>query len=306
MIRSIIVKNYLGESLEITLADDKPKHGLLLTGMTGIGGDKATINTTTLATADGSIFNSARADERNIVLQFVFTNAPSIEATRQRTYQYFPKKKEVELTIVGDNRVSVITGYVESNEPDIFSREEGCSISILCPYPYFYSGGENGKTETVFYGVEPLFEFPFENDSLEEDLIEFGSIENETEKTIYYNGDEEIGVIITIHAIGDASNITIYNTGTREIMRINTSEKLKELTGHEIISGDDIIINTIRGKKSIRLLRDGYYINILNTLERGSAWFQLTKGDNIFAYIAEAGSENLEFKIENQIVYEGV
>lgn len=305
MIHSVTVKNYLGESLKITLAEENPIHGLLLVGMTGIGGENADINTTSLATADGSVFNSARANDRNIVLDFRFTNAPSIESSRQRTYQYFPKKKQVELTIETDNRVALITGYVESNEPNIFSKEEGCSISILCPYPYFYSGGEHGITETVFYGIEPLFEFPFENDSLVEDLLEFGSIENETEKTVYYEGDTETGVIITIHATGDASNVIIYNTGTREVMRIDTG-KLEALTGHEIIAGDDIIINTNRGVKTIKLLRDGYYTNILNVLDRGSSWFQLVKGDNIFAYTAESGSENLEFKIENRSVYEGV
>ena len=38
-----------------------------------------------------------------------------------------------------------------------------------------------------------------------------GEIKNETEQVVVYNGDAEIGVTITIHAIGEASNITIYN-----------------------------------------------------------------------------------------------
>lgn len=305
MINSIMVKNYLGETLNIVLTEDNPSHGLLLTSMGGIGAPNADVNTTTLATADGSMFNSARANERNITLSFRFTEAPLIETARQNTYKYFPVKKELELIIRADNRLSKITGYVESNEPDIFSKEEGCTISILCPYPYFYSAENGGINTTVFYGIEPMFEFPFENDSLEEPLLEFGSIENETEKSVWYDGDSEIGIVITIHAVGDARNVSIYNTGTRDIMRIDT-DKLKELTGHEIIAGDDIIINTVRREKSIRLLRNGYYTNILNCLEWGSKWFQLTKGDNIFTYIAEAGSENLQFKIENRTLYEGV
>lgn len=47
-----------------------------------------------------------------------------------------------------------------------------------------------------------------------------GEIKNETEQVVVYNGDAEIGVTITIHAIGEASNITIHNTGTREVMRM--------------------------------------------------------------------------------------
>lgn len=51
---------------------------------------------------------------------------------------------------------------------------------------------------------------------------------------------------------------------------------------------------------------NGKTTNILNCLDKNADWFQLAKGDNIFAYTAEYGSTNLQFKIENRIVYEGV
>ena len=148
-------------------------------------------------------------------------------------------------------------------------------------------------------------EFPFSNESLKDPLLEMGEIKNETEQVVVYNGDAEIGVTITIHAIGEASNITIYNTGTREVMRIDT-DKLEKFTGSGIIAGDEIIICTVKGNKSITLLRNGKTTNILNCLDKNADWFQLAKGDNIFAYTAEYGSTNLQFKIENRIVYEGV
>ena len=54
------------------------------------------------------------------------------------------------------------------------------------------------------------------------------------------------------------------------------------------------------------LLRNGLYTNILNCLDRDSDWFQLSKGDNLFAFVAEEGTSNLQFRIQNKIVYEGV
>lgn len=305
MIKNVIITNYLGESIKITLTEADPEHGLLVKSIEGLGPVKANVNTTNLATYDGSLFNSARLDERNILIKFLFGFSETVEDVRQRTYKFFPIKKPLTFQIETGNRIAVTTGYVESNEPDIFSKEESNVISIICPDPYFYSAGENGTHTTVFYGTEPLFEFIFENESVDEPTIEFGSIENETEKTVYYDGDSEIGIVITIHALGSASNITIYNTGTREIMKIDTS-KIEEITGQGIIAGDDIIISTVRGEKSITLLRGGRYTNILNCLEKGSDWFQLTKGDNVFAYVAEYGSENLQFKIENKVIFEGV
>lgn len=305
MIKSVTITNNLRDSVKIVLSEDNPEHGMIIKKIDGLGPPKALINSTDLATNDGSLFNSARLDKKNITMQLLLTAAPNIETSRQRTYKYFPIKKEIEVLIELDNRIAKITGHVESNEPNVFSKEEEMSISIICDDPYFYSAGENGIQTTVFYGVEPLFEFEFENDSLEEDLIEFGSIENQREKNIYYNGDAEIGIIITIHAVGEAQNISIYNTETREHMYIDT-DKLEKLTEKGIVAGDTIIISTVRGNKSIYLLRDGRYTNILNCLSKDSDWFQLSKGDNIFAYVCEYGSENLEFIIENQVVYEGV
>ena len=88
-------------------------------------------------------------------------------------------------------------------------------------------------------------------------------------------------------------------------MKLNSS-KIESITGSGIVNGDDIIICTVKGKKSIKLIRGGIEYNILACLEKGVTWFNLVMGDNIFAYTAETGDTNLQFKIENQILFEGV
>ena len=303
MIKSITVTNYLGDSLKLELA--RPElSGFVVKSIKGLGPGKATINTTDTATADGGIFNSARLSKRNILISlgYLWRDTASIEDARQLSYKYFPIMKPITLLIETSNRQAKIEGYVESNEPDIFSKNSGGDISIICPDPNFYSVKEN---TTVFSGIDSTFEFPFSNESLTEPLLEMGVIQNYMEKYISYKGDTDIGVTITIHALDVAKNITIYNTGTRELMKINT-DKLEALTGSSIVAGDDIVICTEKNKKSIVLIRDGKTINILNCLTRDSKWFQLTKGDNVFAYVAEEGSTDLQFKIENRVAYEGV
>ena len=304
MIKSITVTNYLGDSIKLDLARPE-KSGFVVQSIKGFGPGEANINTTEVSTNDGSLFNSSRLPSRNIVIGLKFLWKKSVEDVRQLSYKYFPIKKKLTLFIETDNRQAEIDGYVESNDPNIFSLDEGSDISIICPNPFFYSAGKNGTNTTIFYGVEPMFEFPFSNESLFECLLEMGAIQNHTEKVITYDGDSEVGVTITIHAVGEANKIAIYNTGTREIMRIDT-DKLAVFTGSGIVAGDDIIICTVKGNKSISLQRAGKLINILNCLEKNADWFQLTKGDNIFAYTTETGSSNLKFKIENRIVYEGV
>lgn len=309
MIKSVTVKNSLDESITINLGEVMPSHGLLIKEIKGLGPVKADINTTELAAFDGTVYNSAKLQERNIVINLLLRNdVISVEEARQLTYKYFPIKKYVTFHIETDRRIAEAYGYVESNEPNIFEKEENTQISILCPDPNFYSAGEDGTQITTFSGITALFEFPFSNESAIEPLLEFGQIENKTENVIEYAGDLDIGVLIRIHALGEAGDITIYSTGTRQQMVINNT-KIAAIVGSGIQSGDDIIISTIRGDKYLSLLRGGVYTNILNALDKSassSPWFELVKGDNVFAYSATYGSENLQFTIENKVVYEGV
>lgn len=164
MIKSVTVTNYLGDSIELELAHPE-KSGLLVYNIEGLGPVNANINMTELATADGGIYTSSRATTRNIVLTLAMQNPGqmTIEDSRYLTYKFFPVKHEVTLVFETDTRTAQTTGYVESNEPVIFSQEEYTTISIICPDSYFYSVW---NSEMVFSGVQPLFEFPFANESV--------------------------------------------------------------------------------------------------------------------------------------------
>lgn len=302
MIKKVIATNYLGESLEMELARPEVS-GLAITSIDGLGPVKATINTSEIATGDGALYNSAKLETRNIVLNLDFRFGKDIEDVRHITYKYFPIKRYITLTFETDHRTLDAFGYVEANEPDIFQEHETAQISIICPDPYFYA--TNGKTLTLFSGVNPKFEFPFENNSAKNKLINFGDIVHMYENVIKYKGDASVGIIITIHALDYVKDIVIYNAGTREVIRLNT-DFIQTLTGQAYGAGDDIIINTKRGEKSITLLRGGLTTNILNCLGKGSSWFQLSKGDNIFIYNATEGAMSVQFKIENDTIYEGI
>ena len=304
MIKSVTVTNYLGESLLLELSNPW-EVGIAITKIEGLGPVKASINSTEISSGDGARFNSARIGARNIVFTFRLLEAPTVEDSRQKTYKYFPVKTNVTLLFETDNRLCQITGYVESNKPNIFSEEEDTQVSIICPNPYFISMDNGWMNTIVFFGSEPVFEFPFSNESLTEPLIVFGNIKLRQEEIVPYDGDSEVGFVIKMHALGEVRQITIYNTKTRESMMIDT-DILSEITGSGIGAGDEITISTVKGDKHITLLRDGEEINILNALGKDVDWFQLAKGDNRFAYICDYGAENLEFSIEYQTLYEGV
>ena len=195
MFKKVTITNYRGESVEyliegVNVADN---NGLLITDIDGLGPVKANINMTKLATADGGIYNSARLGTRNIVIKARFTNATSIEDARLSSYQFFPIKKKVTFKVETDNRIAITEGYVESNTPNPFSEESDVQISIVCESAFFYGPSED---VTTFAGVDPLFEFPFENNVVYEtatvehnNVVLTRDLLNSCEALCYHPGD---------------------------------------------------------------------------------------------------------------------
>lgn len=298
MIKAFKVTNHLGETLEMPLASPG-NSGLAIVSVDGLGPSKVELSFTERAGIDGAILNSGRVAERNVIYQLKFLH--DVEINRQKTYKYFPLKRSIRIEVETDNRNVYAYGNVESNEPDIFSNDEGCMISVLFPCPYFY---DVDQQITVFSSISGGFQFPFSNESLVSKTLTFGDILLETEKTIVYEGDVPIGMLIHIHANGSASGFTLTHTSTLDTLGID-STKLTAYMGTDISEGDDFYISTIIGNKYAKLIRGGQEYNILHCLT-DPTWFQLEKGDNVFAYTATSGLSNLEFDVINDIAYEGV
>lgn len=302
MIKTITVINHKDETLVLELTNPW-ETGIIVESVEGLGAPKANINLTDFATADGAIYSSVRAETRNIVLTLAPIARPtSVEESRHKIYRYFPIKKEITLIFDTDTRHAEIKGYVESNEADIFSDHETCQISVICPDPYFYEGE---LAETIFSGVVPMFEFPFSNESLTEDLLNMGDIVEDKRVTLEYEGDVDVGMVITVHALGKFQNLIIYNVDTHERFRLDT-DKVKSITGLPIDIGDDVIISTYGGNKYVRLLRDGKYTNIIGAIDRDSDWFLLSAGGNTFTFTVSQGDINVEITFTYRNAYGGV
>src|SRR3972149_177805 len=195
MIKTITVTNHLNESVVLDLKSPE-QSGFFVRGVEGLGPAKPTINTTESLSLDGSVYNSARVGERNIVFNLGFLEKPTIEETRRESYKFFPLKRQVVIDIETDIRTYRTFGYVESNEPNIFSKQEACLISVICPNSYFYS---LDYTVINFSNLVSMFQFPFSNESLTEKLIIFACISGATQHNIIYQGDSNPGFIMYVH-----------------------------------------------------------------------------------------------------------
>ena len=77
MIKSVTVINHLNESVKMELRSPE-KSGFLIQDITGLGPAKANVNSTEMATSDGSVYNSARLNSRNIVLTIKLMSNPQL------------------------------------------------------------------------------------------------------------------------------------------------------------------------------------------------------------------------------------
>jgi hypothetical protein len=303
MIKSVKVTNSRQETIVLELRSPE-QSGLYVRRIDGLGLSKVDVNMSESLYEDGSYFNTARATNRNLVfsLGFLDTKNETIEEIRRKTYRFFPSKKEIRFDIETDMKRVYTTGYLESNEPDIFSKESGCVISVICPDAYFK---DETIVETTLSGLTGGFEFPFSNESIYESLLEFATIFTNSNAIVSYAGDADTGVIFVITFIGSVTNITINNLTDSTSFFIDSS-KVASITGSNFTNGDILTISTLKGSRYINLLRGSTNWNILNAVSTTSKWFTISKGTNIFSVTASAGIGNLSYSILSQALYEGI
>jgi hypothetical protein len=302
------VTNARGDTLDLPIRNPMAT-GYNVVAIDGLGPVDAVLQTSNTVTTDGVIFNGARKDEREIIINLAYypESGKNIEDLRHGTYKYFPEKEEVTLVFHADTRSVRTTGIVESNEIPIFSEKEASSIVIKCPDPWFRIDNELNRV-TSFSNVEPVFEFPFNwtnNPVGEPKPLWFGAIKNMHSKNIMYDGESEVGVIIRMSFDAPVRNIRIYNEEAGQEIDVFT-DKVKLIIADGIKSGDELVICTIPKRKSVEVIRDGISYNILNAINRDVRFITLHKGANTIVYSAESGVDNIRMSIENETLYTGV
>lgn len=162
MIQSFKIVNYLGESLFLDIR--KPEDtGFLVASVTGLNYPKIGIASQSYANYDGDHFGNLHVDKRNIVMNLIFyqdnTDKLDIESLRWKLYRYFLPKKELTFYATNEHGTFWIKGELESNEINIFSKQEAAQISMLFADPYF-TKDEPERVINVST-VDPKFHFAF-------------------------------------------------------------------------------------------------------------------------------------------------
>lgn len=282
---SLKIENSNGEMFELT-HDTKNYY---ITDVEGLTPPPTVVNTATAGIIDGTFFNSARVEQRNIVITVVL--AGDIEANRQRLYKIFPRKTPCTVYFKNKNRNVKIEGYVEMLEGSLFSQQETMQISIICPRPYF-------EALTTLYNelsrILALFQFPFSIIT----PIPFSEILDNPLCIINNIGDAACGTLIEVDFSGEISELKIFHTTTQKFFEVK----------YNFIDNDRLIINTRSGEMSIYLYRSGIKTNLLNYVSKNSSWLRIEPGRNTFTFTVgdDESVDNVNIHFTTALLYGGV
>ena len=311
MLYSVNVLNPSNNKLEMELTNPE-KSGFVVRKIDGIGPTKSNINVYDVPSIDGGLFNSARTQARNITLTLDFMwittddhTTPLIEDARHLSYKFFPLKRKVRLEFITDYRTLYIDGYIESNEPNVFSKEEQTVISVICPDPNFYSS--DVQYGYINYPDQNELEFPFDSTA---GNIELSSIPKTDSCVINYEGDNTTGVIAELyfcHHFNMSQEITmsfINDIQSTDII-INPSKVLRT-TSYKIKEGTRILINGKPGQKSVQYQMYDEYFNVFNAITLKDDWPTLYPGKNSIILKAGGSTDAIKGRIIYNTLYDGV
>lgn len=249
MLTKVEARNAAGTVLTLPFQD--VSGGYILESIGGLDPVKATIVTASYATLDGTQYQSARRDNRNLILKLGF--APdwvmtTPKALRDNLYKWFMTKQQVELRFYEDDGLIVSAmGRVEDMKSPRFVAEPDATISVICFKPDFI-----GMTN---------------------ELVSGNSVSTAAESTVNYIGTSETGFVFTLNVNRAISGFALYNRG------IDNLQYEMDFAA-TLAAGDIITISTVSGNKYATLTRGGVVTSILYGVSPSSPWLVLSPGAN--------------------------
>ena len=281
---TLIAENQYGDQLQLTQNPD-----YTITSIDGLNPPPAIINTVQRAGHDGSMFNSAVVDNRQLIINLVING--NVCQNRNNLYKYFQTARPTRLYYFNDVHGVYLDGWCQNAPVEFFAKKQNVQITLFCPDPFWHSTVPVvGKTD----GIESLFEFPFSIN--EGEPIPFSENHGDHGAYIWNPGTIESGIAIRIKASGTVTNPRIWHANTDKYFKVNTS----------LSNGDILIINTRTDEKAIERIRSGAKTNLISNRDLGSTWLEAVPGNNLFVFSAEFGVNSCTCEITIISNVEGV
>ncbi len=249
MLTTVLVRSK--QSGLIVLPLENISSGLFIAEIEGLDPVKATLISSSFASADGAQYHSSKREPRNIVMTLglqPYFSGNTVKSIRDRLYSFFMPKAEVNLEfITSDGLHASIVGRVETFDTPLFAKESKVIISMICFNPDFYASTSSKVSSVTGNGS--------------------------TGPSINYFGSVETGFLFTIYVNRTLTSLTLSNAGNGQTPRtLDFSASL--------IAGDVLKINTARGNKRAELTRNNVISSVLYGVSPQSNWIELEPGNN--------------------------
>lgn len=260
MLTKVDVDNLQGGTLSLPLQPSTP--GYMVREIEGLDPVKASITSSEFAQLDGSQFQSARMENRNLVLRIglepYFAGGSTVSSLRTALYGYFMPKSSVKLTFyIDDVATYSIQGVVESFETPLFAKDPEVAISLICTDPDF-----TAIAATTVNG---------------------NTVADATEQTISVAGSVETGYLFTINVNRSIAGFSIF---TR---RPDGSTTQMDVT-IALVAGDVVKISTVPKNKYATLTRASVTTSILYAVSNSAKWGPLYSGTNYFRVLVSGAA----------------
>jgi hypothetical protein len=242
---------------------------LQLLNIEGLGPVKAAITTQPFGVFDGEAYLGGNVGKRNLVMTVGLNpdwHDQTMEGLRVLLYNYFMPKLPVRFRFWSTHLPTCqIDGYVESMDPNMFSKDPQIQISIICPIPDFIA-------------VEPTVETGLTNDGTSFKMLD-------------YLGSTPAGVILKVtQAVGNPGEdaIQLILKGEHPAQTFTTRGRVDATTYFEI--------DSIPGEKYVRSVSTtlGTITNYLNNVAVDAVWPWLYPGENDISVVTPIVGQNWE------------
>lgn len=252
----------------------------IVSNIDGMTAAAVNVASNTVYSMDGDKITNMQTQPREIVIDLTIKPDVDVEAARAEVFKYVKPKQPATLLLQHDlsgaMQSKAITGKISNISMPRFTNNVIMQITLYCAQPYWEDAEYIVKYISDILNLH-RFEIAWS------EPLPMGIYDLTRTRSFLNDGDAAVGMIITITAQGDVRNPALFNNLTGEYIGIDDTLSI----------GDEVVINTIRGQKSIT--KNG--VNVLSKLRAGSTWLQLDVGENIFLIDADSGASEMYFTL---------
>jgi len=272
MIGNLKYRNASGGEVEFDIST-----GFIISEMSGLTENSITLSTSQGFTQIGSTVQGTSVEEKPISIEGTILGY----AKDQAALLLDTILPDVIGQLIYNDEWAITVYPTETPYVEQYDHNPKFQFSLTAPYPYWSKAQE---TNVSLAGIEPMFSFPWDLSQ----SFTFGTRLSPAFAWIYNPGSVESLYSITFRAMSEGvTNPRITNAKTYEYLHIKKDMAL----------GETITVSITYGGVNVTSDIGGTVTDIIGYFDIQSDLYRMHPGDNVIAYNADTGRDNLDVNV---------